>query len=152
MGAPRSDPHVGGMRYGLTVIELCVVLLLMGTALSALAPAARRQRDRMAVVSAREATVALVARARREARLGGGAALLVEREGGRLWVESTAPSRDTLALEERFGVRLELSSARARLPFDAMGVGRLASRSLRFARGEASSGLSVSAYGRIRRW
>lgn len=140
------------MRRGFTVLELCVTLLLMGVALSALLPAARRQRDRMAVLAAREAAVSLVARARREARLSGGATLRIRREGGRAWVEAAGARVDTLALEERFGVRLDLPVPEVRLPFDALGVGRLASRNLVFLRGRDSAGVAVSAYGRVRRW
>jgi prepilin-type N-terminal cleavage/methylation domain-containing protein len=140
------------MRRGFTVIELTVALLLMAATLSALLPAARRQRDRMAVVAAREALVAMLARTRRDARLAGGATLLVRREPGTAWIETTGAPRDTLELAEEFGVRLELSSAEVRLAFDALGIGRLASRSLVLARGEESAGVAVSAYGRVRRW
>jgi prepilin-type N-terminal cleavage/methylation domain-containing protein len=139
------------MRSGFTVLELCVVLVLMGIGLSVLLPQATRQRDRMAVLSAREATVGHLARTRREARLSGGASLAVRRSGGFLWIESGGFARDTLKLEQTYGVRMEVSAATATIPFDALGVGRVASRSFVFTRGDARAGLVVSAYGRVRR-
>jgi prepilin-type N-terminal cleavage/methylation domain-containing protein len=140
------------MRRGFTLIELTVVLLLMATTLSALLPAARRQRDRMAVVSAREAWISRLARTRREARLAGGATLHVERDRALVWIEVDGEAMDTLDLGDRFGVSVGPSSGEVLLSFDALGIGRLANRSLVFARGDAQAGVAVSAYGRVRRW
>ena len=36
--------------------------------------------------------------------------------------------------------------------YDAIGIGRIANRTLRFERGHAVAGLTVSAYGRVRAW
>jgi prepilin-type N-terminal cleavage/methylation domain-containing protein len=139
------------MKSGFTLLELCVVLALLGLGLSLLVPRATRQLDRAAVLAAREATVAQIARARREARVSGGATLQLRRSGSRLWVESAVPIRDTLRLEARFGVRLVLSTESQSLPFDALGIGRLTSRTLSFSRGRERAALAVSAYGRVRR-
>ena len=152
MGAPRSRCDLGCMRSGYTVLELGVTLLLLGLALATAVPALGRHRDRMAVVAAREATAGLLSRARREALLSGGASLHVRRDGGLLWIRSERPLTDTLRVEERFGVTLEMTADEARLPFDALGIGRISSRTLTFARGETRAGLAVSAYGRVRRW
>jgi prepilin-type N-terminal cleavage/methylation domain-containing protein len=139
------------MRSGFSIVELCVALTLLGIGLSVSLPAARRQVDRMAVLAAREATVAHIERARREARLSGGARLELRRDRSRLWIESSGRSGDTLELESRFRVRMEVSPASASIPFDALGLGRLASRSVGFVRGNARAGLIVSSYGRVRR-
>jgi prepilin-type N-terminal cleavage/methylation domain-containing protein len=139
------------MRSGFSIVELCVALTLLGIGLSVALPSARRQMDRMAVLAAREATVAHIERARREARLAGGSRLELRRDRSRLWIESGGSTRDTLELESRFGVRLEISPASATIPFDALGLGRLASRSLSFVRGSARAALIVSSYGRVRR-
>jgi type II secretory pathway pseudopilin PulG len=139
------------MRTGHSVLDLSVALALIGVGVSALLPAARRQLDRSAVLSAREAAVAQVARARREARLSGGATLQLRREGGRIWIETAGEAGDTLALEARFGVRLEPGGASASVAFDALGIGRLANRTLLFVRGEARTTVTISAYGRVRR-
>ena len=105
----------------------------------------------MAVLAAREAAVAHIGRTRREARLSGGARLELRRDRARLWIESGGTPRDTLALESRFGVHMELGGGAASLSFDALGLGRVASRSLWFVRGTARAGLIVSSYGRVRR-
>jgi prepilin-type N-terminal cleavage/methylation domain-containing protein len=139
------------MRSGFSLLELSVVLTLLGVGLSVGLPSARRQMDRMAVLAAREATVGHIGRARREARLAGGARLELRRDGARLWIESGGVARDTLALESLFGVRLELGGSAASVSFDALGLGRVASRSLWFARGSARAGLIISSYGRVRR-
>ena len=83
------------MRSGFTFLELCLTLALLGTAVAVMLPAAQRQRDRMAVLSAREATVALVERTRREARLAGGAALHLRRERSRPRVEAQRAPAET---------------------------------------------------------
>jgi type II secretory pathway pseudopilin PulG len=139
------------MRSGYSLVDLTVALALITAGVSVLLPTARRQADRSAVLAAREAVVAELARARRESRLSGGAVLQIRRAGSRLWVEAGVPPRDTLALEERFGVHMEPGAASAALAFDALGIGRLANRTLAFARGDASARLVVSAYGRVRR-
>jgi hypothetical protein len=139
------------MRSGHSLLDLTVALTLMGIGVGALVPAARLQWERMAVLAAREAVVAQIARARREARLSGGAVVHLRREGGRVWIEAGNPARDTLAVEERFGVRMEPGGSSAQLSFDALGIGRLANRSITLARGEARAALTVSAYGRVRR-
>ena len=36
--------------------------------------------------------------------------------------------------------------------YDAIGLGRIANRTLRFERGRAVAGLTISAYGRVRAW
>jgi type II secretory pathway pseudopilin PulG len=139
------------MRSGYSLLDLTVALTLMGLGVSVLVPAARKQQDRVAVLAAREAVVAHIARARREARASGGAVVHLRRAGSRVWLEAGTAARDTLALEERFGVRMEPGAASATIAFDALGVGRLASRSLAFSRGEARAAVTVSAYGRVRR-
>jgi len=139
------------MRSGFSLIELSVVLALIGLGVATLLPAARRQTDRMAVLAAREAVVSQLSRTRSEARMSGGASLRIEREGGRLWIESSSPARDTVHLERDHGVSLELGVASTTLSFDALGIGRLANRSLSLVRGTARASLSISAYGRVRR-
>lgn len=136
---------------GHTLLELSVALAVSALGLGLLVPAARRQIDRMAVLAAREAVVARIGRTVREARMAGGASLELRREGSRLWIEADGPPPDTLQLEERYGARLELSAASATIAFDALGIGRLANRTLAVARGAERAELIVSAYGRVRR-
>jgi prepilin-type N-terminal cleavage/methylation domain-containing protein len=136
---------------GFTLLETLFVLLLITLGLGLSLPAARRQADRMAVIAARESVVGLIALARREARASGGASLQLRRDGGRMWVESSHPPGDTLSVESSYGVRVELASASVAMPFDALGIGRLANRTLTFTRGAARTVLTISAYGRVRR-
>ena len=58
-----------------------------------------------------------------------------------------------LDLEPTWGIELMLSGGRpwAELRFDAVGLGRMAARSVTFTRGSAVARLIISAYGRIRR-
>jgi type II secretory pathway pseudopilin PulG len=139
------------MRSGTSLLELSVALALFALGLGLLVPAARRQIDRMAVLAAREAVVARIGRAAREARLAGGAALELRRDGSRLWIDAAGQPPDTLELEERYGARLELAGPSATIAFDALGIGRLANRTLAVVRGAERAELTVSAYGRIRR-
>ena len=140
------------MRTGYSLLDLTVALALMGMGSSLLLPAAHRQMERSAVLAAREALVAQVAQARREARIAGGAVLQMRRSGGRVWIEAGGQApRDTLAIEERFGVRIVPGAASATVAFDALGIGRLASRSVTFLRGQERAAVTISAYGRVRR-
>ena len=151
MDAPHPRGQLLPMRSGYSLLDLTVALTLMGMGLGVLLPAARMQQDRMAVLAAREAVIAQIARARREARASGGAVVQLRRVGSRVWIEAGVVAADTLGLEDRFGVRMESGAAAATIAFDALGVGRLASRTLVFSRGAAHAGVTVSAYGRVRR-
>jgi Tfp pilus assembly protein FimT len=139
------------MKRGTTLVELAAVLFLLAAVLSLLLPAAARARDRMAVVGAREEVVALLARARGEALTRGGAVLAVERGGSTIRVEAGGVVRAEVDLGRRYGVLLELSGSggEARLSFDALGIGRAASKTFRFQRERASASVVVSAYGRV---
>lgn len=138
---------------GYTILELITVMALMGLVTAGLLPAARHQLDRMAVLGAREEVAGLFHRARAEA---------VSRGGSRLLLTTDPPSAELSAegevlararLKEDYGVTLALSSGRteAELVFDALGLGRVASQTLRFARGDAEARLVVSSLGRVTR-
>jgi hypothetical protein len=134
-----------------TVPELVVVLAVLAMAGTATLQAARRQVDRAAVRRAREELAALVIRARSEAMVQGGAVLTVDaaQRSGRV------VAGDSLVTELRFGedhaVAVELggTAQRATLVFDELGLGRVASRTVVFRRGEERAALVVSAYGRV---
>jgi prepilin-type N-terminal cleavage/methylation domain-containing protein len=135
---------------GFTLVELVVVLTLLGIAVSFLLPAARRQRDRMAVLGAREEVAGLLHRVRGEAIARGVAELALTTTPP---VAEILSADDTLArarLEETYGVTLGLSRNRqeARLVFGPMGLGRVASQTLRFRRGDEEALLVVSSLGR----
>lgn len=142
-----------GRSQGFTLMELAVVLALVGLAISHLLSTARYQSDRMAVWGAREELVGLLHRARTEA---------ISRGGTEVVLHSSPPfaellsGEDTLArtsLGETYGVGLGLSRGRAeaRLRFGPLGLGLVASQTLRITKGEAEAFLVVSSLGRVTR-
>ena len=141
------------MRSGFTLPELAFVLMLMGLAATAVLPAARRQAGRTAVAGARETVAELVARTRIEAMLHGGAALRLRVAGARIWVLAGDSVVVLRSLSADFGVTLELGegASEAQLAFDALGLGRRASRSVILRRRGAEARLVVAAYGRVLR-
>lgn len=138
---------------GHTLVELLFVLLLAGVAVSSMAPAARRQRDRAAVVGAREAVVGLLAEARLAALESGGASVRITATPPRAEALARGASLRSAALGEDFGVTVGLSGAdtQAELSYDGLGLGRMASQTITFRRGREIAELVVSAYGRVRR-
>lgn len=141
---------------GHTLIELTFVLLLVGVATASAAPSARRLRDRTAVVGAREAVVGLLAEARLAAIETGSASVRIAADPWRAEAVGGGSGGATLrrvALATDFGVTLELSGARTdiELSYDALGLGRVASQTVVFRRGDSATELVVSGYGRVRR-
>lgn len=141
------------MRSGVTLLELLLALALSGLGLSVLVPAARRALDRFAVVSAREALAGRVASARLRAMAVGGARLVLDAPTATVWIEVDLAVSDSGPLEGPLPVEVKLTGTRSRiaLPFDALGIGRVASQSIRFTRGRAASALVISAYGGVSR-
>lgn len=137
------------MRRGHTLAELTIVLLLLGMAGSALLPGARTASDRLAVVAAREAVATAVARARSGALLHGGATLRLSVPAGRVWVVAADSVLYARELRAELGVTIEIGAQdEAELAFDALGLGRRASRTVVLRRGRAEARLVIAAYGR----
>ena len=141
------------MRRGHTLFELCAALLVAAIAASALLPAGRSLLDHMAVVAAREAVAGLVAEARMAALEHGGARVRLEAAPWRGWLEIGDSVARAVPLEEDLRVVVALGRSRTSvtLEYDAMGLGRVASETLRFRRGTQESTLIISGYGRVRR-
>lgn len=141
------------MRRGHTLFELCAALLLASIALSAVVPLARGIRDRMALVAAREAVAGTVAEARSAAVVHGSAAAHLASGPWRVWVQAGDSVYPAVDLEAEWGVVVVLSRDRTAtsLAYDAMGLGRVASETIRFRRGDRVASLVVSGYGRVRR-
>jgi hypothetical protein len=107
----------------------------------------------MAVVGAREALAGLFHQARFEAITHGAARvhLLRSPPSAELLVGGFVVERVELRKEYRASLRLSRDRAEAEIPYDALGLGRVASQTLRIERGDAEATLVVSAYGRVRR-
>jgi type II secretory pathway pseudopilin PulG len=137
---------------GHTLIELLFVLFLVGVTTTSLAPVVRRQRDRALVVGAREAVVGLFAEARIAAMESGGASVRLVANPARAEAVSDARTLRGSAIAEEYGVSLSLGgSETVEVIYDALGLGRVASQTIGFARGGETTELIVSAYGRVRR-
>ncbi len=137
---------------GTTLVELTVLLALLTILAGMTVSATATTRDGAAVRVARDAVGASIGRARSLARLHGSARVVLEPD--RVLVESPADSvRERLELQ-RFGSRLTVDGASGLvvLEFDRLGLGRLANRTIRLQRNRAEARLTLSAYGRVRRW
>ncbi|MGD8360459.1 MAG: type II secretion system protein [Gemmatimonadota bacterium] len=138
-------------RGGFSLPELVLVMTIVGLALGGALPAAFRLRDRMAVVGARESVVGVFHKARIEAVAFGGASIVlrVSPPGAELW--SAGALRSSVPLGLDLEVEMTLSSGRERVEifFDALGLGRVASQTIRFLRNGSRSGLVVSSLGRV---
>ncbi len=139
---------------GYTLIELLLALILLGVILATAFPPAMRWRDRAAVLGARDELAAALSRTRVIAVSAAGATLVLEPASGRIRTRTDA-GRVTHSAEvgRRYDVRLEAGDADSvTFRYDALGIGRLANRTIRIRRRDAEAGLTVSAYGRFRRW
>ena len=152
----RSMPNDSEFRpapRGFTLLELVVVLFLLGLSLAELLPAAKRQLDRMAVLGAREEVAGLLHRARGEALARGTAEVVLTSvpPGAELIAGGDTVTRAEFG--DSYGVSLGLSSSRpeARLRFGPLGLGLVASQTLRFRRGDAEALLVISSLGRVAR-
>jgi prepilin-type N-terminal cleavage/methylation domain-containing protein len=142
------------MRRGYTLLELSAVLALMAAVASIVLAAGEGVRDRWAVEAAREEVAGLIAEARTAALVWGGATVHLSATGAEAWYEAGGTKWRLVALAEEVALDLVLPRGRteAVLRFDALGLGQVASQTVRFRRGEAEATLVVSAYGRVRRW
>ena len=135
---------------GFTLVELATALFILGLSLSLLLPAAGRQVEWMAVRGARDEVAGLLHRARGEAVARGGAQLVLSASPP---IAKVLAGEETLAratLDESYGVSMTLSRGQqeATLAFGPLGLGLVASQTLRFKRGEAEAVLVVSSLGR----
>jgi prepilin-type N-terminal cleavage/methylation domain-containing protein len=141
------------MNGGFTLFECLVVLAIVGIGVALGLPALQSHRDRWAVTQAREASAALLARARVDA-LGSGASRVTILPGrGHIERSLGSTHRERVDLGDRYGVTLDISGrdTLATIEFNALGLGRMAARTLRFGRGAASGSLVISTYGRVSR-
>jgi prepilin-type N-terminal cleavage/methylation domain-containing protein len=142
---------------GHTLPELLIVLAVLAIAASITAPRVRGGLDVYAVRAARDATAAVLGQARALALARGSAVVVLDGAVGQVFLEAPAGRAigapvDVSAL---FHVDVESDGAPAStvtLRFDALGIGRFSNHTLRFHRGGAEAHLTLSSYGRPRRW
>jgi Tfp pilus assembly protein FimT len=141
--------------FGLAEATLAIVLVAVLASLAA--PPMRRLVEGAAARGARDALAAAVARTRVAAIGAGGATLHVRLDDGSFSIRTKggATVYDGPSLETAYGAVVSADGAPApsvAIAFDGLGIGRVASRTLRFRRGGAEARLTISAYGRLRRW
>jgi len=146
-----TQTHSHPTRFGFTLVELVFVLTLMGIGVACLLPAARIQRDRLAVLGAREELAGLFHRTRAEAVARGGAILSLLAASSSASIVAEADTLVRSELQAIYGVTMALSGGRgeAGLVFGPLGLGRVASQTIRLRRGTAEARLIVSSLGRI---
>ena len=142
-------------RPAYTLIELACTLMLIAVLLGLAAPPLGRALAWTRVRAARDVVAAEAARARSLAVARGGADLVLDLRHARAWL--TAPDTVTPPVEvaDQRVVRLSADGAdgdTVRIAFDALGLGRVASRTLRFRAAAAEARLTLSSYGRVRLW
>lgn len=140
-------------RDGATLPELLILLALLSILMGMSISVSTGVRDGIAVRSARDEAAAWVARAAALARLHGSARLWVHE--GTLRIEAPAGVPGAVySIGEVYGVDTAVDGAggAVALEFDALGLGRLANRTIRFRRNDAEAGITLSSYGRPRRW
>lgn len=165
MVLPRTTVHRDGMRRetsarrrtGSSLLELLVTLLLITLLVTGAATALRRGIETYAARAARDSMAALVARTRALALSNAGARLVVDPASATAWVEAPvgSPAGEPLRLGDIFQVTLTVdqhTGGLVSIDFDALAIGRVASRTFRVRRGEAEARLTLSSYGRPRRW
>lgn len=160
MVAPRSRRQHRTMnqvrrRHGATLTELIATLAILAIIAVIAAPRLRQASQAMATRAARDAAAAEIERARVLAMGRGSARVIVDPAASTLRVE--APP----GLAAGSPLRLEIYSATVSvdgtagtvsLDFNALGIGQSANRTIRFQRGAQESRISLSVYGRVRRW
>ena len=139
-------------RTGVTLPELLIALSLIGVLMAIALPSLRTGLDALAARSARETAFALFSRARVIALQSGGAQVELDATHD---VMTLRTASGALQHEQHFSsadLIIEGRDASVVLRYDAHGLGRMMSRTLEFRVRNAVAGLTVSSFGRVRRW
>jgi Tfp pilus assembly protein FimT len=145
------------LRPGATLPDLIITLAVLAILTAMAAPRLMRARDAYAARAARDAAAALIEQTRVQAAARGTARLVVDPQRGTLVVQSPAggAAAAELSAGDAFGITVTVdghSTGVVALDFNALGLGVVANRTLRFHRGAEEARLSLSTYGRVRRW
>ena len=138
---------------GHTLLEMATVLVLVGVGVSAGVPTARRFADRAAVLAAREALIGAISETRTASLAGGGGVVVLRESPASAQIRVSGRPTIERSLEPLEGVVVDLGASgdSVVLRFDALGIGRFASRTISVARGGVTRRIVVSSYGRVRR-
>lgn len=140
-------------RKGTSLFELLITLSVVATLLSLITPRLSSGMNGLAVRAARESAFGLFSRARVVAVQEGGASIQVDALEDQITLRSASGE---IVTEERFrdgDVDLVIEGADSvTLRYDAHGLGRMMSRTIAFHAQQARAGLTVSSFGRVRRW
>ena len=139
---------------GATMVELLVLMAVMGVLCTIGTVSVARTLDRVAVLTARDGLAAHVAEARALALARGSALVVVDPTTSSSRIESPEGVSAGRSLHLVRGTRLTIDgrSDPVMLEFDGRGVGVLAGRTFRIRRNGAEARLTLSSYGRPRRW
>lgn len=139
---------------GVTLFELLIVLVLIGTLMSVAAPSIRSTTDILNVRAAREQAFGLFSRARVIALQHGGAEIELSGIQERITLRraSGAIEAEHYFDPQHIDFGIDGGSDPVVLRYDAYGLGRMMSRTLRFTAHGAEAGLTISSFGRVRRW
>lgn len=137
------------MSYTELLIVLCLTAILLMFAM----PTARSGMDAVRVRAAREAAFGLATRTRSVALARGGAHIIFDLDRRSAEVVASDGVVVSTASFADYDVHIASDNgSRVTLRYDARGIGRMASRTVHFVRGNARAGLTFSSYGRVRRW
>ena len=148
MSPPHSKANLGRM----SLTELLIVLCITGILAMLAVPTARNGMDAMRVRAAREAAFGLATRTRATALARGGADIVFDIPARTAQIVGSDGAVAATASFGEYDVEISSDAATIVMRYDARGIGRMASRTVRFVRGEAEAGLTFSSYGRVRRW
>lgn len=136
-------------------MELLLVLTMLGIFATIALPSARHALDILAVRSAREAAMGVALQARALAVAHGGADLIFDLPTRNASAVDAQGVIDVSAAVSPYDVVITtdgIPTSHVVLHYDALGIGRMTSRTIHFKRGNAEAGLTFSSFGRVRRW
>ena len=141
-----------GTRSGVTLPELLIALSLIGVLITLALPTVRDGLNALAARAARETAFVIFSRARVIALQNGGATVEVDTRRDVMMIRVADGTVQHVQHFSNTDLILEGNDATAALRYDAHGLGRMMSRTIWFRSSRAQAGLTVSSFGRVRKW
>jgi Tfp pilus assembly protein FimT len=141
-------------RMGATLYELLITLLVLGVLMTVAAPQLKSTIEVLALLAARESVFGVFTRARSLALQHGGASIELSAQDDRVTVRlpSGMIEHELLLMDQDVDLLPDASADPVVLRYDAYGLGRMMSRTITLTSGDVRGGLTVSSFGRVRRW